>query len=163
MLADDAGLQPRDGRVLRMKARAPSLVCALALCAAACTTTNIVPVDAKLHRLGEVCIERNSRVLIRALVPGIRDAFRRHRVKTVIREPDDLEGCEYVLRYTALQGWDVAPYTRTMELELFQGEQVIGRLDYEHHGGIAVTKYGRTVDKLDPLIDRLLEGQRPKR
>jgi hypothetical protein len=132
---------------------------ALGLACAACTTTHVAPVDAARHRLGEVCIERNPRVHVAALVPAVRDAFRRHRVMTRMREPGELAGCEYVLRYNAERGGATA-YMKSATLELTHGDEAIGRVEYAHRGGLAITKYARTADKLDPLIDRLLEGQR---
>ena len=129
------------------------------LLCAACTTTNVTPVDAARHRLGDVCIERNPRVHVAALVPAVRDAFRRHRVTTLMREPGELADCEYVLRYRAERRGTPA-YTKSATLELTHGNEPIGRVEYAHRGGLAITKYARTADKLDPLIDRLLEGQR---
>lgn len=128
----------------------------VALLGLACTSIHFEPVDAEQHRLERVCIERNPRVLVPALVPAIRDAFRRNGVPTELRVSKDVDSCRFVLRYTALRGWDIANYTRVIELELTRGDETIGSVDYEHHGGFAVSKYARTADKLDPL----LAGQR---
>lgn len=140
--------------------RSARAACALvlSLCLAACTTVRVDPVDAEAHPLREVCIERNPRVLVRAMLPAVRDAFRRNRVATVVREPGEFEDCEYMLRYSALRGGTLIKYTKIATIELFRGEAEIGRIDYEHHGWLDITKFARTADKLAPLIERLLEG-----
>ena len=142
----------------RRRAFAPLL--AIASLAAGCTTIQVDPVDADVHRLDRVCVERNPRALVPALLPAIRDAFRRNGVTTQVRGAGALDGCRYVVRYAAESNRDFTAYTRTIQLEILRGEESVGRLDYEHHGGLSLTKYRRTADKLDPLVDRLLAGQR---
>ncbi len=142
----------------RRRAVAPLL--AIASLAAGCTTVQVDPVDAGAHRLEGVCIERNSRALVPALLPAIRDAFRRNGIPTELRQAGSLDGCGYVVRYAGESAQDLRVYTRSIQLEIVRGEESVGRLDYEHHGGLSPTKYARTADKLDPLVDRLLAGQK---
>jgi hypothetical protein len=141
-------------------ARIRDLALGLPLLLAACAATNVTPVNTR-HQLDLVCIERNPRVLVAALLPAVRDAFRRNRVPTVVREPGQLEGCETVLRYSARRAQGLArPYTQSATLELRSGDEPIGRLEW-HASSVAFLGSTRTADQLDPLVDRLLAEQRP--
>lgn len=133
---------------------------AVALCAvllAGCTSMNVERVPAEtLKRIERVCIERNPRVIVTDFLPVVQDAFRRHGIQTAVYDGTLPGDCEFVLTYTARQGWDMVNYLKYAQLELREGSSVIGAVEYRHGGGFAFSKFAPTYAKVSPLVDDLL-------
>lgn len=132
---------------------------------AGCTSVNVQSVKDEtlfdLVSLHEVCIVRNSKVLVSDFISVLQDGFDRHNIATRVVEPTQVKSCEVTLTYTALRSWDVTPYLSHAELRLRRGGKLIGSADYhlKGGGGLALTKYGSTKEKMDPVIDQLLTGK----
>lgn len=124
-----------------------------------CTAVTVKPVDPSLA-INYVCIENNPRVIVTDFVDVLRDGFNRHGIATELTSGGRLRQCEYVLRYTALQSWDMAKYLSHAELRLESNGRQIASADYhlKGKGGFSLTKWGDTKTKMDPVIDELLAG-----
>lgn len=124
---------------------------------AGCTSTRVHPIDRAQHSLADatVCIETNYRVTVRAMPRALEDAFRRNDIKTEFRDASELDDCPYVLRYTAHRWWNILPYTSRIELELFHESVAIGSARFRA-GEATFTKFARTYQKTEPLVDRML-------
>lgn len=135
----------------------------MGLGAMGCASVDVQPVAIDREALGLVCVERNPRARIPAVIDAIRDGFRRNRVATEVRYADEVEDCPYVLRYTARREWDLnflyGGYVAEVGMTLHRGNTEVGRARYRDRGGFFVptpTKYQRTTQKLKPVLDRLL-------
>lgn len=127
--------------------------------AVGCTSMRVerVPADT-LARIERVCIQRNPRVIVADFLPVVQDAFRRHGIQTAVYDGAIPADCEFVLTYTARQGWDLVNYLKYADLELREGETLIGRVEYRHGGGFAFSKFAPTYAKISPLVDDLLSA-----
>ena len=126
----------------------------------ACTTVNVRKVDSSKHPIRLVCIEENPKVLVSDVIFVLESGFQRHNIKTLVYRDKAPEQCEYTLWYTAFRGWDITPFLRNVQLRLRNGEETIASATYNHSGGLALNKWASTEEKLNPVIDELLEGFR---
>jgi hypothetical protein len=124
---------------------------------AGCTAISVEPLRAD-QRVERVCIERNPAVIVDDFESIVVAGFERHGVQTEVFEPPVPEECEFILRYTALRSWDLAPYVAHAELSLERNGQEVARAEYHLRGkgGYALTKYRSTRAKMDPVIDEML-------
>lgn len=125
-----------------------------------CTSINVRPVD-NVASIQNVCIVRNPKVIVSDFIPVLQDGFNRHNVSTTVVEQDQASSCDVTLTYTALRSWDFKPYISHAELRLWRSGRQIGSADYhlKGKGGFALTKWGSTKEKMDPVIDQLLTGK----
>ena len=130
----------------------------VALCASACTSVRVRPADAALD-MRHVCIEENPKVIVSDFLPVVRDGFARHGISTEVFSGEPPDGCRFVLTYTALRSWDLAPYLSHAELRLqTRDRSEVAAADYHlvGKGGYSMMKWQGTKTKMDPVIDELL-------
>jgi|ERR1700687_2639429 len=138
-------------------------VLTIALCALliACTTVNVRKVDASKYPLKLVCIEENPRVLVDDLLSVLETEFQNRNIRTTIYKGNAPDRCEYTMWYTALRGWDLAPFLKHVELRLRRGDETIAIATYNHSGGLGLNKWASTESKLSPVIGELLAEFNP--
>lgn len=143
-----------------MKARLLGSVVAAAVIAG-CTSVNVRPVEASVQ-LHNVCIVNNPQVMVSDFIPVLRDGFSRHNIATTVVDQSQAASCPVTLTYTALRSWDFKPYLSHAELRLWSGGTQIGFAEYHLNGGggFDLGKWQGTKAKMDPVIDKLLDGQR---
>ncbi len=92
----------------------------------------------------------------------IRARLAYHEVTTKVFSGVAPAGCQYVLTYTALRSWDLTPFLSHAEVYLSRdGQQVAsGVFHLRGKGGLTLTKYNSTKQKMDPVIDQLI-GRAP--
>jgi len=127
------------------------------ICLQACTSIQVKPVSVS-EGLTRVCIERNPKVIVQDFLDVVRAGFKRHGIETEVFDAPIPSECEFMLRYTALRSWDLAPYLSHAELSLERDGDSVAHAVYHLRGkgGYALTKYQGTKTKMDPVIDRLL-------
>ena len=127
--------------------------------ASACTSVRVDRVQPDVLRdMRRVCIERNPRVIVRDFLPVVQDGFRRHGIETAVYDAPLPSDCQFVLTYTARQGWDMVNYLKFAELTLRDRGQTIGSAEYRHRGGFASSKFANTYTKISPVVDELLSA-----
>jgi hypothetical protein len=63
------------------------------------------------------------------------------------------------MTYDVNWGWDLAVYLTYANLRIYEGLTPIGEATYDARDGDArFDKFGHTEEKLDPLLDQLLNG-----
>jgi len=131
----------------------------LPLCLAACTSITVQPVDPGVG-IVYVCVQDNPKVIVSDFVPVVRAGFDRHGISTEVFSGSLPEKCEYVLTYTALRSWDMAPYLSHAELWLDRRGRRVASAEYHLNskGGFSLMKWQGTQTKMDPVIDELLGG-----
>jgi hypothetical protein len=140
-----------------MKAMALSVVSVTLLSACSSVRVDRVPPDV-LQDMRRVCIERNSKVIVSDFLPVVQDGFRRHGIETAVYDPPIPADCQFVLTYTARQGWDLVNYLKYAELTLRDRERTVGSAEYRHRGGFASSKFANTYTKISPVVDELLSA-----
>ena len=133
------------------------LMLAAAVAVAGCTSISVSPV-AKTAEVKSVCIINNPKVAVSDFTSVLRDGFSRNGIATSIVDESQARGCDVTLTYTALRSWDFMPYLSHAELRLWRGGMQIGSADYHLNGkgGLSLTKWASTKEKMDPVIDQLL-------
>ncbi len=140
-----------------MKLRLLAMTLALPVIAS-CSSVQVREVQASSHPISLVCIKNDPTVLVVDLLGVIEDGFQRHGIETKVFDDDLPDTCKYSLTYAAGRSWDVAPYMNHAELRLKEGNKIIGSATYHHKGGFGFNKWASTASKMDPVIDKLLEG-----
>jgi hypothetical protein len=125
----------------------------------ACTAIQVQPVDSSVG-LRHVCIQENPKVLVADFLHVVRDGFDRHGISTEVYSGTKPDHCDYVLTYTALRSWDLAPYLSHAELRLENRGRKVAYAEYHLRagGGFSLTKWRGTRSKMDPVVDQLLES-----
>lgn len=128
---------------------------------AGCTSVQVQPV-AKEINLKHVCIRENPKVKVDDFLAVLKDGFNRHHITTEVITHEVPANCEYILSYTALRSWDIAPYLADAELTLENrdGQRIAHAMYHLVSGGwdLNPTKYQGTKTKMDPVIDELLKS-----
>ena len=113
------------------------------------------PIDSTL------CIEENDDVWSKQFLPALRQSFERHGVRTSVYRGERPADCRYHATYVAKWRWDMATYLGYADIQVYDGDQVIGRVLYDAGGGTAsLGKFGSTMSKVDPLVDEMLAAPR---
>ena len=135
------------------------IVAAASIVGAGCTSVTVKPADPSLG-INYVCIEDNPRVIVSDFVSVLRDGFDRHGIATEVSSGDRIRQCEFILKYTALQSWDMAKYLSHAELRLENNGRQVASAEYhlKGKGGFSLNKWANTKAKMDPVIDELLAG-----
>ncbi|MDR0478917.1 MAG: Sbal_3080 family lipoprotein [Burkholderiaceae bacterium] len=124
---------------------------------AGCTAIQVSPVSSSV-KMHNVCIQENPKVQVADLIQVLEAGFARHGIGTQVFKGQEPANCEFTLNYVAFRAWDMVPYMRDANFIIKQNDKVIATADYhlKAGGGLALTKYASTKDKLDPVIDQLL-------
>ena len=123
-----------------------------------CTSIVVRPVDPSLG-MRHVCIQENPRVAVSDFVPVLRDGLDRHGIATEVFSGQKPEKCGYILTYTALRSWDFSPYLSHAELRIEKDCRQIAYAEYhlKGKGGLSLTKWASTREKMDPVINELFK------
>ena len=128
-----------------------------------CTSIKVQKLETSA-KVSHVCIEENTKVIVRDFLPVIQKGFKRHGITTETYEKTMPNYCEYHLTYTALKNWDIAMYMHHAELWLYRGKENIAYAEYHLNGkgGLALNKWASVDSKMDPVINQLLSGYSPE-
>lgn len=103
----------------------------------------------------DVCILENPRVKINTALPSMEKAFERRGIKAVVcRDADECRSpwrVDYVMR----RSWDFTTYLGTAEITLRKDGRLISKAQYKA-GNFALTKWGRTDERIDGVVGKLL-------
>jgi hypothetical protein len=105
-----------------------------------------------------LCIQENETVWSKEFLPWLEGEFRRHGFDTRVYQGSAPEGCRLTATYAASWGWDLAVYLKRADIRLFADAKPIGSVAYDAtRGSASMNKFGRTENKLRPMIDEMLE------
>jgi hypothetical protein len=115
----------------------------------------VSPLSADLA-VQNVCIERNPAVAVQDFLPVVENGFTRHGISHQVYLDDFPENCDAVVRYTALRSWDVTPFLRTANIDVFKDSRKVAWIDYYHPHGFNPSKWASVEEKIGPLMDKML-------
>lgn len=122
-------------------------------------TKSVTPVKTPVS---QVCIAHNPAVLMDGFHPELEKQIQDHGIQTKSYTGQLPKGCSHRLEYTANWRWDFAMYLVYADLRVFDQRGLAGSATYDaYKGGSRFDKFGRTADKLRPLVDELF-GSAPK-
>lgn len=133
------------------------------IAAGGCTTVQVRPIPQDTQ-ITKICIEENARVAVSDFVTVLVDGLARNGITSEVYKDSRPERCEYRLWYTATRKWDVTPYLDHAELRLDRHGQIIATATFHltGGGGLDPNKWASTKTKMDPVIDELTTGKKPK-
>jgi hypothetical protein len=131
------------------------IVCIFVL--VSCTSVKVTPLD-KSYKLSHVCIENNKEVIVKDFLGVVENGFQDRSISTEVYSGEIPKHCKYVLKYTALQSWDMALYLSHAELSLFKDSSRIAYAEYHLRGkgGFSLVKWASVESKMKPVINKLL-------
>ena len=138
------------------------VLAAVAVLVNGCTSVQVTALDPALN-VELICIENNPAVMIADFLGVLEDGIARNGKKTRVFHGTKPQYCEYVLRYTALQSWDITTYLSHAELRIYKDDTQVASAVYrlKGKGGLDMSKWQSTKIKMDPVIDGLLSKKQP--
>ncbi len=126
------------------------------------STVSVQPIDVSVGKITEICIERNSKVIVPQFTDALQEGFSRHGIITKIYA-DVPSSCSYRLTYTAREGWAYVRVLTGVHLAVYKKDQLIGAADRNSppNGGVNFSKWDSTRTIINPMIDELLGGIAP--
>ncbi|MEZ9944856.1 hypothetical protein BCS96_04340 [Vibrio breoganii] len=121
-----------------------------------CTSITVEPISST-YSLENICIERNSKVIVEDFLSVVQNRFNYHGINTKVVDFIPAS-CKYKMTYTALRSWDIVPYLSHAELRIFEGNQQIAYGEYHltGKGGLDMSKFDGVEEKMNPVIDKML-------
>lgn len=123
-----------------------------------------LPYDPELR---QVVVVRNPEVIVKDFVEVMIDEFSERGIKVLVMPSNyAAKPTEYVIRYIALQSWDLSTYLSDATIRISKDDIVLAKGRYHHVGGSCsldiFTKWRGTEWKMGDLYDELLKNY-PKR
>lgn len=128
---------------------------------AQCVATRVTPVAGGLKPGQKVVIVGNKDDFMDEFLPALDRQVKNlgYTTEVVSQAPS---GNVCYLTYEANWRWDFAMYLYYFKATLHQGGRVLGSAEYDtRHGGLDLNKFGRTENKIKPVLRQLLVGSSP--
>lgn len=131
----------------------------LAFMISGCTAISVRPVASSLQ-MKHVAIRENPKVIVVDFLDVLRDGFDRHGISSEVIGPYAKAEGQFVVTYTALRSWDLAPFLSHAEIRIEKDGTQVAYAEYHLRGkgGYSMMKWQGVKTKMDPVIDQLLES-----
>lgn len=117
---------------------------------------HVVPVDSGTT-ISKIYVLENDRVHMKELVNEIVTQIESMGFESEKYSGDRPEGAKHYLTYTANWQWDMAMYLTYFRATLYEEGRVLGEVEYDAKmGGANMNKFGKTGEKISPLLLELL-------
>lgn len=127
----------------------------LCLALTGCSITQTVD-PIKATNVSQVCVLDNPKVLMDDFQGELQRQIQAKGLATKQYSNARPADCSHYLEYTANWGWDMAMYLTYAEMRVYDHEGLAGQAVYDaRRGGGRLDKFGRTAEKIHPLIDQL--------
>lgn len=129
----------------------PALVLALTGCS---ISQEIDPIEST--HANQVCVLDNPKILMDEFQPEMQRQIQKKGIPTKVYTGARPADCSHHLEYTANWQWDMAMYLTYAEMRVYDHAGLAGQAVYDaRRGGGRLDKFGRTAEKIRPLIDQL--------
>lgn len=120
-----------------------------------CSITQVVE-PVKATHLSALCILDNKDILMDEFQPEMQRQIAAKGIPTRVYLGTRPAQCSHYLEYTANWKWDMAMYLVYADLRVYDHSGIVGTANYNaRNGGGRMDKFGRTAEKLRPLVDQL--------
>lgn len=128
-----------------------------------CSITQVVEPVAENTKIDKIWIQHESKTHNEGLEPELANIINNAGFKTQIFNANSADNPgDFVLRYSANWRWDLAMYLEYFKAEIYKGAKVVGSLTYNaRNGGGNFGKFGKTRNKIEPLIIEMLHKATP--
>ena len=122
-----------------------------------CTITqDVKPVDSSVN-IKKIYVENNEAVLMKEMVNEIVTQLQAMGFESESYSGERPDDAKHYIIYTGNWQWDIAMYLTYFTAELYENESNIGSVSYDARGGSGRSdKFGKTADKIRPLLNELL-------
>lgn len=128
----------------------------IALLSGCAISRNVVPVDSGVA-ISKIYVLENENVHMKELVTELVKQINELGFESSMYKGDRPEGAKHYLTYTANWNWDMAMYLTYFKATLYEEGKVLGEVEYDAKmGGANMGKFGKTADKIRPLLQELL-------
>lgn len=118
---------------------------------------HVTPVDSTAS-IRKIYVLNNDKVHMKELVNEIVDQLTQLGFESEAYSGDRPEEALHYLTYTGNWNWDMAMYLTYFRATLYEDGRVLGEVEYDAKmGGANMAKFGKTAEKIRPLIVELLE------
>lgn len=131
------------------------LFAAIALSLAGCTSIQTTRLDAAKYPVKQMCIEENTEVSHIGILRVIENTLQERGIDSLLFRGVAPAECEYILSYSARNGWDMATFLKSADLRILKGGTTIAEASYFHAGGLDLSKFASAEKKLAPVFDAL--------
>jgi hypothetical protein len=120
-----------------------------------CTITRIaIPIEPP--QVSQVCILDNKDILMDGFQPEIQRQIEAKHIPTKVYAGARPAECSHYLEYKANWRWGMGVYLTYAAFLVYDAQGVAGSAFYDaRRGGARPDKFGRTADKIRPLLDEL--------
>jgi hypothetical protein len=133
------------------------IVLALCFLSASCTIVKTVNPAPAGKTIDKIYVAQNRNVHMEGLHPEIIAQLRSLGFQAESYDGVPPPTAVYTLIYTANWNWDMAMYMTYFQATLLENGKVLGRAEYDsRRGGARMDKFGRTAEKIRPLLIDLL-------
>jgi hypothetical protein len=142
-----------------MNTQALSLAVVVLALSGCSISQTIDPIKTPISR---VCVHENPKVLMDEFQPEMEKQIQEKGFQTESYKDEQPNDCSHRLEYTANWAWDMAMYLTYADIQVFDRTGLAGRAVYDARSGSGrLDKFGRTAEKMKPLIDELF-GSAPQ-
>lgn len=118
---------------------------------------HVTPVDSEIS-LKKIYVLNNEKVHMKELVTELVDQIKELGFESEAYSGDRPKEASHYLTYTGNWNWDMAMYLTYFRATLYEDGRVLGEVEYDAKmGGANMAKFGRTAEKIRPLMIELLE------
>lgn len=138
-----------------MTRRSALVLATLCLALTGCSITQTIdPIEST--RASQVCVLDNPEIFMDEFRPEMQKQIEAKGIPTTVYKGDRPAECSHYLEYTANWQWDMAMYLTYAEMRVYDHRGLAGQAVYDaRRGGGRLDKFGRTAEKIRPLIDQL--------
>lgn len=144
-----------------MKKRIPllaGLLCAVLFSSGCAISKNVQPVQ-RGTAIQTIYVAHNDRVLMKDCTDEIVKQINGLGFVGKRYDGERPAGSKHYITYTANWNWDMAMYLTYFRATLYEEGRVLGEAEYDAKmGGANMMKFGRTAEKLRPLLMELLSS-----
>ena len=131
------------------------ILAVLSLCGCA-ISKNVVPVDSGTT-IKKIYVLKNDKVHMEGLLDEIVKQIEEMGFESQAYSGDRPIDAKHYLTFTANWTWDMAMYLVYFRATLYEEGKVLGEVEYDAKmGGMNFSKFGKTADKIRPLLEELL-------
>ena len=117
---------------------------------------HVTPVDSTVE-IEKIYVLNNEKVHMKELVNEIVEQVKELGFESESYSGDRPVGAKHYISYTANWNWDMAMYLTYFRATLYEDGRVLGEVEYDAKmGGANMGKFGRTAEKIRPLLTELL-------
>jgi hypothetical protein len=129
-------------------------IAVLVLALSGCSISQTIdPVKAPVS---QVCVLKNPKVLMEEFLPELQKQIQGKGFPTQEYTGARPSACSHHLEYTANWAWDMAMYLTYAEMRVYDRAGLAGKAVYDaRRGSGRLDKFGRTAEKIGPLVDEL--------